>query len=155
MDTIDWGLDAILGLASFLPAKVTIAYHATGPAYAHRAKTRSPSGEVTYKKPPRVLTDPGDGKLRTRCAASATVGQMLVAVERTAMAKGEALGRFEELLLLIQDYGAYSADFAAANQRDRESRGGRPCAATRLSLSRPSACAACPWKRRSTAASLT
>ncbi len=55
-------------------------------------------------------------------ARGVTVGQMLVAVERTAMAKGEAIGRFEELVLLIRNYGAYSADFAAANQRDRDSR---------------------------------
>ena len=55
-------------------------------------------------------------------AKGVTIWQMLVAVERTAMAKGEALGRFEELVLLIRNYGAYSADFAAANQRDRDSR---------------------------------
>jgi len=55
-------------------------------------------------------------------AKGVTIGQMLVAVERTAMAKGEAIGRFEELVLLIRNYGAYSADFAAANQRDRDTR---------------------------------
>lgn len=55
-------------------------------------------------------------------ANGVTVGRMLAAIEQTAMARGEAIGRVEELRLLIENYNAYSADFAAANERDRESR---------------------------------
>jgi len=37
----------------------------TRKAYADRAKTNAPGGVLAYKKAPRVLTDPGDGKLGT------------------------------------------------------------------------------------------
>ena len=52
----------------------------------------------------------------------ARVGDFLVAIELAALSRGRALGRAEELILLVSNFDAYSGEYARADTRDRETR---------------------------------
>jgi hypothetical protein len=51
-----------------------------------------------------------------------TYAKLYVDAEQAAMTRGEAIGRTQELQLIIENFDSYSADFAAAGQRDSDNR---------------------------------
>lgn len=81
----------------------------------------------------------GNAVMAMASAGTSTYGQLFEAAEQAAMQRGEAKGRTDEMLLIIQNFGAYKADVSAASQRDaqRRARWGAALSAMGRSLSTP------------------
>ncbi len=81
----------------------------------------------------------GKAVLAMSNSGNVTFGKLFETAEQAAMQRGDAMGRTDEMLLIIQNFGAYMSDVAEASQRDAQNRArwGAVLSAMGRSLSTP------------------